>query len=364
MDKRWPAVVQRIVQVLGVQPGDLVLVRDAAGRLDVLLEISIAIERQGATPQIEFVPAECKQRLWNETPRAYLAHWDRHRSQWIEQADRKLVLAGAEPNWNVVSREGFLAWQQAVHRLTVAEEAHDLPGPLVAVPTTARAKQLGLSLDSLEAILLPALLASVQELQAQVDRVLDAAAEEQTIAIHSGVDHVLHLQQGDRPWHRDDGRCHSNLPAGSIHTTVLETETEGSLWLPQAGGATDVVFHFVKGRIERIEAASGAEELDEMFDSHSGEPRRVSHIGLGLNPYLRQPIGWTLVDEHILGALFVALGENRYMGGQNESSLNVDFALPGTTLEIGGQTVVFEGHIVLEEDFDGNGYHTNCRPVS
>jgi hypothetical protein len=37
MDKRWSAVVQRIVQVLDIQPGDLVLVRDAAGRIDVLL---------------------------------------------------------------------------------------------------------------------------------------------------------------------------------------------------------------------------------------------------------------------------------------------------------------------------------------
>jgi leucyl aminopeptidase (aminopeptidase T) len=355
MDTRWSAVVQRVVQVLGIRPGDLVLVRDAAGRLDVLLEITLAIEVQGATPLVEFVPPEYRQRLWNEVPREHLSHWDRHRSQWIRQADRYLTLAGADPDWDAVSREGFCAWEQAVHRLTVAEEARALSGTLVAVPTKARAEQLGLSLEALEAILLPALLASVQELQAQVDRVLDAAAEGQTFAVHSGEDHVLYLQQGDRPWHRDEGRCDSNLPAGSIHTTVLETETEGSLWLPKAGGATDVVLHFVKGRVERIEAASGAEELNEMFDSYSGEPRRVSHIGLGLNPYLRQPIGWTLVDEHIHGALFVAFGENRYMGGHNQSSLNVDFALPGTTLKIGGQTVVFEGHILLEEDADENG---------
>jgi leucyl aminopeptidase (aminopeptidase T) len=346
MDKRWPAVVQRIVQVLGIQPGNLVLVHDAAGRLDVLLEISLAIEAQGATPLIELVPAEYRQRLWNEVPREYLARWDRHRSPWVDQADCILTLAGAEPDWDVVSHEGFRAWERAVHRLTVAEEARALSATLVAVPTQARAKQLGLSLEALEALLLPALLASVQELQAQVDRVLDAAAEGQTIAIHSGVDHVLHLQQGDRPWHRDDGRRHSNLPAGSIHTTVLETATEGNLWLPKAGGATDVVFHFVKGRIERIEAASGAEALNEMFDEHSGEPRRVSHIGLGLNPYLRWPIGWTLVDEHIHGALFIALGENRYMGGQNASSLNVDFALTGATLKVDERTIVFEGDVV------------------
>jgi len=35
-----------------------------------------------------------------------------------------------------------------------------------------------------------------------------------------------------------------------------------------------------------------------MFDQHTGEPRCISHIGIGLNPYLKRMIGWPLVDEH------------------------------------------------------------------
>jgi hypothetical protein len=63
----------------------------------------------------------------------------------------------------------------------------------------------------------------------------------------------------------------------------------------------------------------------------------------------------TCSDERILGAVCIALGENRYVGGQNESSLNIDFALPGLTCKIGGQTVVFEGQLALEEDPYENG---------
>jgi leucyl aminopeptidase (aminopeptidase T) len=203
---------------------------------------------------------------------------------------------------------------------------------------------------------MPALTASVRELQAEVDGVLAIVEGGQAISIHSGADHVLRLQHGDRVWSRDDGRFYkaaqgrgamaSNLPAGSVYTTVLETETEGSLWLPKAGEATDVVFHFAQGRAVRIEAASGAQALNEMLDNHTGEPRRVSHVGLGLNPYLHRPIGWTLVDEHIHGALFIAFGENRYMGGQNESSLNIDFTISCATLEIDGRLIVREGDLV------------------
>jgi leucyl aminopeptidase (aminopeptidase T) len=109
-----------------------------------------------------------------------------------------------------------------------------------------------------------------------------------------------------------------------------------------------VVLHFAGGRIERIEAAAGAEGLRALFDVHTGESRRVSHVGLGLNPYLHQLIGWTLVDVRIRGCLLICLGENRYLGGQNASSLNVHFAIPGATLQIDGRTIVSEGTIVLQ----------------
>ena len=103
------------------------------------------------------------------------------------------------------------------------------------------------------------------------------------------------------------------------------------------------MLHFVQGRVACIEAASGAEDLEALFDAHSGEPRRVSHVGVGLNPALRQPVGWTLVDEHMRGAFFVAMGENRYMGGQNASSLNIDFCSPRATVEVDGRVLVAEG---------------------
>ena len=168
--------------------------------------------------------------------------------------------------------------------------------------------------------------------------------------IQTGEGLVLYLNQGDRRWLVDDGLIDaadraqgavvSNLPAGSIYTTVLETETNGELFLPDAGPAVNAILRFAGGRVVEIEAESGAEALETFLDSHSGEPRRISHIGIGLNPYLKRPIGWTLVDEHVYGHMFFCLGENRYMGGQNQSSLNVDFAIPGATFVVDKQQVL------------------------
>jgi leucyl aminopeptidase (aminopeptidase T) len=357
MDKKWQKIAHRIVQGLGVQPGELINVRDGSGSLDILLESSLAIEQVGATPLLQLLPNDYLERLWTEVPQDYLTHWDQYRREWMKQIDRVLVLAGARPDHGLKPTGAVEAWQQAQYRLNTIEEERRLPYLLVAIPTAAGAKQLNLPQEDLEEILLPALEASVEELQYEIGRVLNTAQQGRTLTIYSGDNHVLYLEHGDRDWLSDDGYIDerdrekgaivSNLPAGSIYTTVIEDKTQGSLWLPKAGKATEVVFHFTAGRIVEIEAASGADLLSRELDSHSGEPRRVSHIGFGLNPYLDRPIGWTMVDEHIHGYLFIALGENRYMGGQNESSLNVDFALGEATLKVDDQTIISKGKVVV-----------------
>jgi hypothetical protein len=56
-------------------------------------------------------------------------------------------------------------------------------------------------------------------------------------------------------------------------------------------------------------------------------------------------VGWPLVDEHVQGAVFVALGENRYLGGENASSLNVDVAVANATLLCDGRQIVEDGRL-------------------
>ncbi len=355
MHELWPAIARRIAQGLGVQPGDLIQVRGDAGELARLQEIVLAIEVLGATPLIEIWSSDYLRRLWTETPIDHLAQWDRHRARLVTQVDRIVTLQGAARAASDVPAARIDAWEAATQRIEQIEEERRVPILVVASPTERRAQQLGLTYEALEAIVLPALAVSAAQLQGEITRVLAMAAGGRRLTIRTGEGHALHLDQGDRVWLSDDGTIDdadrargaivSNLPAGSIYTTVLEDQTHGSLYLAVAGEARDVVLTFEAGRIVDIQAASGAEALGRFLDSHSGEPRRVSHIGIGLNPYLAAPIGWTLVDEHVHGALFLALGENRYMGGQNVSSLNYDYVIPAATLLVGGRAIVEDGTV-------------------
>ncbi len=357
MNLMWQSIAARLVQGLGVQPGELIQVRCVMDRFEVLQEILLAVELAGATPVVEITPAKYLGRLLAEAPLDYLTNWDQHRAGLLQQSDRVLVIQGDSPTFEAVPQEKTLNWWQAIRRLTTIEEDRLLPFLIVTIPTEERARQMKMTLAELEEIVLPALACSPERLQAEIVRALAMVQPCSTLTLQTGANHLLHLKLANRPWLKDDGYIDetdraegavvSNLPAGSIYTTVLEEATEGSLYLPKVRQAREVVFHFEQGRIYRIEAVEGMEELERWLDGHTGEPRRVSHLGIGLNPALRliHPLDWLIVDEHIHGNLFLALGENRYMGGQNASSLNQDFAIFGETLRADGRVIVSKGKL-------------------
>ncbi len=358
MDQRWVAVARRVAGALAVQPGDVVEVRERCGRYDVVQELLLAIEQRGGIPLPQLLPPAYYQRLLTDTDPTLLAVWDRRRLSWVEHdIDRVLVLAGEEREEDVPSTARD-AWRQAVDRLTTAEERRRLPYLLTAVPTEARAREMGVTLADLEDSVLPALLATPQELGREIDRVLGLLRTARTLTIRSAAGE-LHLTLAARPWLSDRGALPAasvssggvqpvnNLPAGAVYTTVVEEATQGSIRISRAAEARDITLHFMGGRAMAIDAAEGKAELDALFARHSGEARRVSHVGIGLNPYLRRDIGWTLVDEHRHGNLLLAMGENRYLGGANRSSLNVDLALPAATLLADGQVIVGDGTLAV-----------------
>jgi hypothetical protein len=79
--------------------------------------------------------------------------------------------------------------------------------------------------------------------------------------------------------------------------------------------------------------------------NYSGE--RISHLGIAANRLVTGTIGWTIVDEHRAGVVFLALGENRYMGGDNQSVINVDLMPASPTVVVGGVTLVANGILIV-----------------
>jgi leucyl aminopeptidase (aminopeptidase T) len=335
----WRDAAQRIVSGANVEMGEIVLVRDHSGRYDVLQEVLLAIEEAGALPMPQILPARYLERMLRLAPLAYLTHWDHHRDALLEAAQRVIVLGGDKPDFSTIDDQSLHAYLSADERLTQIEEKNKLPFVVTAIPTAKRAYQLSMTLDMLDMHMLPALCMNAHALNERISQALVPLAAVDSMVVHSGARSQMYLHRGARAWLSDDGLIDntdrlrgaivSNLPAGSIYVPPLESMADGELFVPQLHTARDVHLFFEGGVIVEIGCKQPSEQsaVAAWLDSHSGGSRRISHIGIGLNPALSTPIGWTLVDEHIDGRVFLALGENRYMNGENESSLNHDIVL-------------------------------------
>jgi len=333
----------RIVQGVRPQPGELVQVIDRAGRDDLLRSVALDLELAGATPLVELASPDHIAALLRAGDRDYLSRYDHHRRTWIERVDRVVALQSAEPDLAGVDDEALALWAAAQDRLTAAEDARRLPSLSVAVPTPARAAQLGMTFEALEEMIFEAAMVSLLDLQDDMLRIQQRLEQTDAFIIRSGSACELRVVRGARPLLWDDGYIDeadqvrgallSSLPAGLVYFTVLEDQAEGSLFLPLAGEARDVVLHFERGHIVHIEAAEGAAALANFLDAHGDGARRIGHLGIGANRALRQPIGWPMVDERVHGMLFIALGENRFLGGQNAAALNEAFLVPGASIE-------------------------------
>ncbi|WP_206156657.1 hypothetical protein [Candidatus Roseilinea sp. NK_OTU-006] len=79
-----------IVQGIGAQPGELVLLLDHAGCDDPLREVASAVAPAGATPLIELAPSDHLARSPASGRTEYFAAYDRHRRQRARRGRRDL----------------------------------------------------------------------------------------------------------------------------------------------------------------------------------------------------------------------------------------------------------------------------------
>jgi leucyl aminopeptidase (aminopeptidase T) len=328
------AIGRRVVDALPIVSGT-VLVRDRCGRDEVVEAVVDECRRRGLDPVVEHVSNDRLREIIGSASPEELARWDLDRADLIPSVNGLIVLGGWHADLVGLPSDSLDSWIAAVGRVERALEQRNVPTVVVAVPTEYVAERLGLGITELEARVLPGLLMTAASLSDSVASLVGALDATSAVEVVTDAG-TLTVERGQRPLMIDDGMVDhadvargavvSNLPAGSLYWTVIENATRGDVALTDG-----TVLRFdIDGRV-----AGGP---------YTGE--RVSHLGIAVNPLVTGTIGWTIVDEHRSGAVFLALGENRYMGGDNESAINVDLIPASPTVVVDGTVLVEDGTLV------------------
>ncbi len=169
-----------------------------------------------------------------------------------------------------------------------------------------------------------------------------------------GTDLRFHAE--NRYWINDDGKPSPslaptgqyihNLPVGEVFVAPVEESAYGVLCPKDLPGsvATGICINFRGEEKAIVSAEKGFEFLRSRLEKATGNPYCIAEFAFGTNPCGDM----LLATEKAFGTCHVAIGQNTWLGGKNESSIHWDFLVECPTVTVDGSLVVEKGKFTRE----------------
>lgn len=223
-------------------------------------------------------------------------------------------------------------------------------------PTPGQAAAFGLDYAAFAGMFWRSLDVDYGELKRKADALAAVleGADRVRITSPKGTDVVLGI--AGRPVDKDVGMVGgetdlSNLPAGEVCLAPLEDQAEGTVVFDLAfwdgRRVEDLEVRFDAGRATLVGAARELEFVQRIVVASGSGADVIGELGIGINPAVGEPCGYTLTDEKILGTVHIALGDNEMLGGTNVSALHWDMMILKPTLDVDGVGVLAGGEWLL-----------------
>jgi aminopeptidase len=357
-------IAKIVVKCINLKKGENVLIRGNNYFQNIIEEISLEIAKNGGIPFISIQSDDYLKRYYELVPEEYIRQTPQHFLGAIEKTDVIISMDPfKDPKINAkLPRNKIEANTEAYQPIRDIINEKRKKWLYLGWPTLEAAKYFKISLKKLEDIIINGMLIDYDKLNEKCLKIANVLKE--TIKIHvmdnKGTD--LYLKINGRRINLDDGiisdedisigEVGANLPAGEVFIAPIEEYGEGTLFCPLTRDRftgkiiKDALLVFKNGKIV-LEESNARKNFDQLKDTIEKcmkiDEKRYSKIGannicelgIGLNPHIKEAIGYILTDEKIEGTIHIAIGENRGYGGKIASSLHWDFVtFPGVTLEI------------------------------
>lgn len=356
LDERIHRAARRIVRECArVRPGEHVYVEGRLDSAEYLELLAFECELLGATALVVARSDEAALRRLLELPAEQLARTSRAQLEAARAADVVVVVRmelGDPLPFAAVPPEQEAAAARGRKPLIDAFFTQGKRWIGTDFPTPGQARAFGLDFAAFSDMFWRSLDVDYAELQRKADAlagVLDGARRVH-ITSPKGTDVTLGI--AGRPLDKDVGVVGgatdlSNLPAGEVCLAPLEDEADGAVVFDLAfrdgRRVEDLEVRFTKGRAEFVGAAREFEFVQRVVAASTEGADVIGELGIGINPAVGEPCGYTLTDEKILGTVHLALGDNEMLGGTNTSSLHWDMMVLKPTLRVDGRAVLVDG---------------------
>jgi aminopeptidase len=258
-----------------------------------------------------------------------------------------------------VPQEKFAAMfqgEQAHYDKTLQKKPKSV-GVDIGMVTRERARTYGFNYARWREATESAIAANYVQLEAHGRKVAELLSQPADVRVtaDNGTDLRFRLAGPSRAPHINDGvisdedlaagNHDANLPAGAVWVAPVEESAEGAfvcdVGIPQVGRVIEgMTWVFGHGHVKDFTAKKNVAAAQTGWVSGTGAKDVFASFALGLN---RRAKPGFLTNVVVAGAVTIGIGDNRELGGANESSYGFIGSLVHGTVEIGGREVIRNG---------------------
>lgn len=229
-------------------------------------------------------------------------------------------------------------------------------------PTTARARQFGITKNELSRIFWSGVNTDYDRLQSTGARVKNTLASGRTVRITAPNGTDLTVEIAQRPVFVSDGvissddryaggpACQVWLPAGEVYVTPVPKTARGTFvadtFFFEGKRIDGLKLMFREGKLTSMTAQSDITALRERHQA-APEGRDVfAAIDIGINPNVQVPKASRMVTWMAAGTISIGIGNNTWAGGDNDVPFDLFAHLTNGKLVVDKQTLVDQGKLL------------------
>ena len=347
-------------ECLRVKEDDQLLISSWQHTLGLANTIAFEAFKLGAQPVITMETDDLMLNYLTKVPEEYYTKQPRAYLSLLDQVDAQINLGGPEdpgifqkiPGKRLAT--GFESNKPVIEKLK-ERKIRNLFLPFGQI-TPQRAKTYGFDLDHWRRLNSNAIdvdHAKMSVLGKKLGSKLEGASKVHLRA-KNGSDLTFAVE--NRPVHLHDGIVDEEdiskgttfefLPSGLVEVAPIETSAEGTVFLDKPMALRGKLvkglrLKFTNGRLTSYEAQANLDAFDDFYRGASGDKDRIASFGIGLNPK-SEHIGY-YTDGLVVGAVTIGVGNNKELGGANDTTFGHAQTLSGATVEVDGNIILADG---------------------
>lgn len=331
--------------------------------LDLAEAFAIECRRAGAQTHTEFITDEIYYDTLLNLPMDYLKTTDPFGLAMMDIATANIFISGPEnpermkkvpaDRWSAMFKAERPFFDKFLEKKIRSAEI------MLGHVTPHRAKTYGFNYAAWKKNVNAALDVKYEDMQKLGKKLANALekASEVHIKTAKGTDLTFRLE--DRPIHVYDGviddediekgAVFATLPGGSVSLAPTETSAKGTFVSdipePQYGMLIhDIKWNFKGGKLTSFKGGKNVEAIKATWERGTGDKDKVGAFTLGINPKAKTGF---LYNPIVLGTATLSIGDNRELGGKNESDWSFHITATKPTVELDGKPIIKKGMFTL-----------------